>query len=149
MKLLKKMKVNVRDAHDFSTGVCVIVNYDDKFQPMGEACDFLAGVCGRLPGNHILFPISFESWSSMPNTYKDNVWESALKVIDTTLNTTLNMYNIISFIHYTWTNYCIIRSLVFVLRHMKIWLKEMLYLKLENCGGSINASCGMNFMIHC
>jgi len=29
---------------------------------------------------------------------------------------------------------------------MKIWPKEMLYLELENCGGSTDASFGMNFM---
>ena len=46
---------------------------------------------GQLAGNHILLPISFESWSSVPDTYKDTIWESTLKVIDPTFNTTLNM----------------------------------------------------------
>ena len=78
----------------------MVVNYDDNFQPIGEACGLLVGVCGQLVGNHILFPISFESWSFVSNTYKDIVWENALKVIDPTFNTTLNMYILISFFEY-------------------------------------------------
>jgi len=31
---------------------------------------------------------------------------------------------------------------------MKNWQKEMLYLELENCGGSTGASFGMSFMTH-
>jgi len=55
------MKLKVRDAHNLPSGIRVVVNYDDNFQPIGEACGFLAGVCGQLVGNHILLPISFES----------------------------------------------------------------------------------------
>jgi len=73
-EVTQKMKLKVRDAHNLSIGLPVVVNYDDNFQPIGEACVLLAGVCGQLAGNHILFPISFESWSFVPNTYKDIVW---------------------------------------------------------------------------
>ncbi|XP_068475821.1 uncharacterized protein [Phaseolus vulgaris] len=52
----QKMKLKVRDAHNLPTGIRV------------------------LAANHILLPISFESWSSVPDTYKDTIWESALKV---------------------------------------------------------------------
>ena len=74
------MKVKVRDAHNLPNGLKVVVNYDDKYQPIGEASDLLARACGQLASNHILFPISFERWSDMPDAYKDRVWESALKV---------------------------------------------------------------------
>jgi len=40
----------------------VVVNYDDKYQPIREASGLLAGVCGQLATNNILFPISFERW---------------------------------------------------------------------------------------
>ncbi|XP_068474697.1 uncharacterized protein [Phaseolus vulgaris] len=76
----QKMKLKVRDAHNLPTGTRVVVNYDDNFQPIGEACGLLAGVCGQLAANHILLPISFESWSFVPDTYKDTIWENALKV---------------------------------------------------------------------
>ncbi|XP_068487046.1 uncharacterized protein [Phaseolus vulgaris] len=75
----QKTKLKVRDAHNLPIGTRVVVNYDDNFQPIGEACGLLAGVCGQLAANHILLPISFESWSSVPDTYKDTIWESALK----------------------------------------------------------------------
>ncbi|XP_068464843.1 uncharacterized protein [Phaseolus vulgaris] len=75
----QKLKVKVRDAHNLPTGLRVVVNYDDNFQPIGEASGLLAGVCGQLAANHVLFPISFEKWSTLPDTYKDTVWESALK----------------------------------------------------------------------
>jgi len=76
----QKLKVKVRDAHNFPIGLRVVVNYDDKCQPIREASGLLAGVCGQLASNHILFPISFERWSDMLDAYKDRVWESALKV---------------------------------------------------------------------
>ncbi|XP_027941099.1 uncharacterized protein LOC114194890 [Vigna unguiculata] len=72
----KNLKVKVKDAHNLPNGLRVVVNYDDKYQPIGEASGFLAGVCGQLATNCILFPISFERWSSMTDTYKDKVWES-------------------------------------------------------------------------
>ena len=59
----------------------MVVNYDDNFQPIGEASGLLVGVCGHLATNHVLFPISFEKWSTLLDTYKDTMWESALKVI--------------------------------------------------------------------
>ena len=96
----QKTKLKVRDAHNLPIGTRVVVNYDDNFQPIGEACGLLAGVCGQLAANHILLPISFESWSSVPDTYKDTIWESALKVIDPTFNKTLNMYILISVFEY-------------------------------------------------
>ena len=52
----------------------MVVNYDDNFQPIGEASGLLAGVCGQLAANHVLFPISFEKWSTLPDTYKDTMW---------------------------------------------------------------------------
>ena len=51
----------------------MVVNCDDNFQPIGEACDFLVGVCGQLEGNHILFSISFEKLVIVPDTYKNIV----------------------------------------------------------------------------
>ncbi|XP_068483278.1 uncharacterized protein [Phaseolus vulgaris] len=61
----QKTKLKVRDAHNLPIGIRVVVNYDDNFQPIGEACGLLAGVCGH--------------WSSVPDTYKDTIWESELK----------------------------------------------------------------------
>jgi len=72
----------------------VVVTYDDTYQPIGEASALLTGVCGLLEINHVLLPISFERRSTMPDTYKDHVWERALKVIEPTLN----ICSVISFI---------------------------------------------------
>jgi len=78
--LRQNVKVKVKDALNMPSGLRVIVNYDDKYQPIGEASALLARVCGLLAANHIMFPISFERWSAMPDTYKDNMRESSLKV---------------------------------------------------------------------
>ena len=88
--------MKVKDAHNLSNGLHVVVNYDDKYQSIGEASGFLARVCGLLVINHILFPISFERWFAMLDTYKDNVWESALKVIEHLLK----IYCVFSFTQY-------------------------------------------------
>ncbi|XP_027927597.1 uncharacterized protein LOC114184487 [Vigna unguiculata] len=77
--LRQNVKVKVKDALNMPSGLRVIVNYDDKYQPIGEASALLARVCGLLAANHIMFPISFERWSAMPDTYKDNMRESSLK----------------------------------------------------------------------
>ncbi|KAK8473512.1 LOW QUALITY PROTEIN: hypothetical protein PHAVU_001G154901 [Phaseolus vulgaris] len=39
----QKTKLKVRDAHNLPIGIRVVVNYDDIFQPIGEACGLLAG----------------------------------------------------------------------------------------------------------
>jgi len=92
----QNLKVKVKDAHNLPNGLRVVVNCDDKYQPIGEASGLLSRVSGLLATNHILFPISFERWSAMPNTHKDNVWESALKVIEHFLD----IYYVFSFIQY-------------------------------------------------
>ena len=92
----QNLKMKVKDAHNFANGLHVVVNYDDKYQPIGVASGLLSEVCGLLATNHILFPISFERWSAMPDKYKDNVWESALKVIEHLLD----IYYVFSFIQY-------------------------------------------------
>ena len=69
----KNLKVKVKDARNLPNGLLVVVNYDDKYKPIGEAPSLLAGVCGQLATNCILFPISFERWSSVPDTCKDKV----------------------------------------------------------------------------
>lgn len=73
--------MKVKDVHNIEHGLRVVVEYDDMYQPVGEASGLLAGVCGQLAANTVLFPISFHNWSSVPDTYKDIVWNSALKVI--------------------------------------------------------------------
>ena len=41
-----KLKLKVKDIHNLLNGLCVLVNYDDKYQLIGEASALLAGVCG-------------------------------------------------------------------------------------------------------
>jgi len=65
--------VKVRDTHNLSNGLRVVVNYDDNFQPIGEASSLLAGVCRQVAANNVLFSISFEKWLTLPDNYKDTV----------------------------------------------------------------------------
>ncbi|QCD83149.1 hypothetical protein DEO72_LG2g3492 [Vigna unguiculata] len=79
-KITQSLKVKVKDVHNLPIGLRVVVNYDDRYQPIREASGLLAGVCGHVASNRVLFPISFESWSAMADTYKDNAWERTLKI---------------------------------------------------------------------
>jgi len=42
----QKLNVKVKDVHNLANGLRVVVNYDDKHQPMGEASVLLVGHCG-------------------------------------------------------------------------------------------------------
>jgi len=44
--VIQKLKVKVRDAHNLTNGLRVVVNYDDNYQPIGEASNLIVGVCG-------------------------------------------------------------------------------------------------------
>jgi len=76
----QSLKVKVKDVHNLPVGLRVVVNYDDRYQPIGEASGLLAAVCEHVASNSVLFLISFESWSAVSDTYKDNAWERTLKV---------------------------------------------------------------------
>ncbi|QCE11861.1 hypothetical protein DEO72_LG10g3099 [Vigna unguiculata] len=97
--------VKVKDAHNLPNGLRVVVNYDDKYQPIGEASGLLAGVCGQLATNCILFPISFERWSSVPDTYKDKVWESLKPRFCFKINEDLAKRDVMSRIGKLWREY--------------------------------------------
>lgn len=74
------MKVKVKDVHDLAAGIRIVVEFDEYFAPVGEAAGLLAGVCGQSATNSILFPISFEKWSDMPDAFFEKEWKSLYMV---------------------------------------------------------------------
>jgi len=76
----KQMKLKVRDIFNLSPQLRVIVKFDEYLSPIGEAAGLLAGVCGQMATDTVAFPISYSSWSLMPNMYLDHCFANALKV---------------------------------------------------------------------
>lgn len=61
-------------------GEQVLIPFDGS-QPSGtEINGLLGGFLTRLGQNHKYFPISFESWSKVPDIYKDQVWRIIIEV---------------------------------------------------------------------
>ena len=76
----KQQKLKVRDVFNLSPQVHVIVKFDEYLSPIGEAAGLLVGICGQMATDSVAFPISYSSWSLMPNIYLDNCFAHAFKV---------------------------------------------------------------------
>ncbi|XP_019257353.1 PREDICTED: uncharacterized protein LOC109235630 isoform X1 [Nicotiana attenuata] len=63
----KKLKVKVKDVMYLSDEKCIVVEFDDMDQPIGEGQGVLAGFCGILATDCSLFPIHFNKWPDLPN----------------------------------------------------------------------------------
>ncbi|KAJ1397630.1 hypothetical protein SESBI_31683 [Sesbania bispinosa] len=61
----------------------VILEWNQEDQPIGEAAGLLGGFLGSFNANVNKFPISYEKWLDVPQTYKDHVWDNTIKEIQT------------------------------------------------------------------
>ncbi|MED6197321.1 hypothetical protein PIB30_055558 [Stylosanthes scabra] len=69
-----------KDVHNLAERLRIIVNFDKYHAAIGEAAGLLAGVCGQLATDCVAFPISFEKWSSIPDSFFENQWNSFFSV---------------------------------------------------------------------
>ncbi|XP_020231520.1 uncharacterized protein LOC109812059 [Cajanus cajan] len=80
---IKKIKVKIRGVNSLPRELCIIVNFDDQGQEIGEAQALLSGFLGTLASDCKLFPIDYDRWSGpsgVPKTYFDDCFETILKI---------------------------------------------------------------------
>ncbi|XP_052113777.1 uncharacterized protein LOC107474399 [Arachis duranensis] len=64
----------VKDVHNLPEGLRIVVNFDRQHVAIGEAAVLLAGICGQLATDCVAFPISFDKWSDIPESFSENQW---------------------------------------------------------------------------
>ncbi|KAI5683251.1 hypothetical protein M9H77_04479 [Catharanthus roseus] len=74
----KKLKVRANELLTLHAGLRV-VEFDDLNATISEAQGLLAGFCGNLASDSSSFPISFEKWLNMPNSYFDAFLKDIIK----------------------------------------------------------------------
>ncbi|OIS95851.1 hypothetical protein A4A49_58540 [Nicotiana attenuata] len=62
-----------------SDGKCIVVEFDDMDQPIGEGQGVLAGFCGILATGCSLFPIHFNKWPDLPKSYFNGCFDRIIK----------------------------------------------------------------------
>ncbi|XLS94021.1 hypothetical protein HN51_070029, partial [Arachis hypogaea] len=70
-----RLHLLAKDMHNFSEGLRIVVNFDKQHVAIGEAAGLLAGVCGQLATDCVAFPISFEKWLDIPESFFENQWK--------------------------------------------------------------------------
>ena len=76
----KNSKVKVKEILNLPQGERVVVNFNEQQQAIGEEQGLLAGFCGTLATDCALFPINFEKWSDMPDSYFNTCFGDIIKV---------------------------------------------------------------------
>lgn len=61
----------------------IVVNFDYLDEPFGDARSLLSRFCGILACDCSLFPINFDSWSSVPMFYFNHVFDQIIKMDET------------------------------------------------------------------
>ena len=58
----------------------VLTRWNSEGQPVGEAAGLLGGFLGLAAKNFTHFPMMYETWHKVPPTYKNNYYDSTIKV---------------------------------------------------------------------
>ncbi|RYR48874.1 hypothetical protein Ahy_A07g034960 [Arachis hypogaea] len=69
-----RLHLLVKDVHNLPKSLRIVVNFDKQHAAIGEAVGLLAGVCGQLATNCVAFPISFDKWSNISESFFENQW---------------------------------------------------------------------------
>ncbi|RYR03554.1 hypothetical protein Ahy_B06g082592 isoform E [Arachis hypogaea] len=69
-----RLHLLVKDVHNLLESLRIVVNFDRQHAAVGEAAGLLAGVCGQLATDCVAFPISFDKWSDIPESFFENQW---------------------------------------------------------------------------
>ncbi|XP_052118587.1 uncharacterized protein LOC107489092 [Arachis duranensis] len=67
-----RLHLLVKDEHNLLEGLHIVVNFDRQHAAIGEAAGLLVGVCGQLVTDCVVFPISFDKWSDIPESFFEN-----------------------------------------------------------------------------
>ncbi|XP_057444289.1 uncharacterized protein LOC130736473 [Lotus japonicus] len=74
--IIKTLKLRAKEIHDVPDGLRIIVDFDEHYRPVGNAAGLLASVCGIVATNSTLFPICYEKWPALPESYFKEQWRS-------------------------------------------------------------------------
>lgn len=77
----KKVKLKATELLTLDVGLRVVVEFDDLKTAIGEVQGLLAWLYGNLASDSSIFPISFEKWSNMPDSYFDAYFKDIIKVL--------------------------------------------------------------------
>ena len=58
----------------------IVVRFNDQHQAIGEEQGLLAGFLGTLATDCALFPINFDKWPDMPESYFNRCFAGIIKV---------------------------------------------------------------------
>ncbi|KAF7842101.1 hypothetical protein G2W53_004399 [Senna tora] len=77
--LTKETHLRVHDAWGLPPGQRVVVPWNNIGQPIGEGGGLLAIFLGTVAMDFTLFPISYAMWTTMPNVYKNEVYNNTVQ----------------------------------------------------------------------
>ena len=72
--------MKLKDLWELPNGTKVVLPLNDCKQPVGEAGGLLGQALGQLGANFSTLPICYKSWSKVPNNYKEEIYNSKIKV---------------------------------------------------------------------
>ncbi|XP_009804122.1 uncharacterized protein [Nicotiana sylvestris] len=76
----KRLKIKVKDVINLSSGNCIVVEFDDMDQPIGEGQGVLVGFCEKLATYCSLFPINFDKWPDLPESCFNRCFDQIVKI---------------------------------------------------------------------
>ncbi|KAH7669153.1 hypothetical protein IHE45_11G059200 [Dioscorea alata] len=76
---MKRRKLRAIDIFTLPPGERVIVEWNNQNQPVDLSREMLAQFLGHIAGNCQNFPIRYEKWKKIPQSYKDHVWNNIIK----------------------------------------------------------------------
>ncbi|KAJ4838764.1 hypothetical protein Tsubulata_007803 [Turnera subulata] len=76
----KRLKVKVKEVTAITRGDRIMVDFNDKGAAIGQAKGLLPGFCGTLAVGGALFPINFDKWADLANSYFDDCWKDHIKL---------------------------------------------------------------------
>lgn len=79
--VVKETNLRVQDMFVLPMGKKVVLEWNNRNQPVGESAGLLGGFLGSIASNFEYFPIGFEKWPKIPKTYKEHVWTNTIKVV--------------------------------------------------------------------
>lgn len=77
---VKGRKLRAIDIFSLPPGERVIVDWNNRNQPVDSSGGMLAQFLGHIASNCQNFPIGYEKWQKVPGSYKDHVWNNIIKV---------------------------------------------------------------------
>ncbi|XP_039141236.1 uncharacterized protein LOC120278524 [Dioscorea cayenensis subsp. rotundata] len=76
---LKRQKMRAIDVYSLPPGEKVVVEWNSRDQPVELSGGMLAQFLGHIASNCQNFPIGYEKWQKIPESYKDHVWNNIIK----------------------------------------------------------------------